>query len=72
MTRLLQLLLTLTAALVCASCTANPLWEREGGFLNPWGGDFLGIQSATQRAEIRRIEQDWAAHKPHNPFIYQP
>ena len=27
---------------------------------------------ATQRAEIRRIEQDWGVHKPHQPFIYQP
>lgn len=52
MTRALQLLLTLTAALVCADCTALAL--------------------AAKRAEIKRIEQDWAAHKPHNPFIYQP
>ena len=27
---------------------------------------------ATQRAEIKRIEQDWGVHKPHQPFIYQP
>ncbi len=27
---------------------------------------------ARQRAEIRRIEQDWGVHKPHTPFIYQP
>ena len=70
MIRALQFLLTLTAALVCASCSADPLWEREGGFLNPWGGDFLGIQSARQRIKIRRIEQDWGVHKPHKPFIY--
>ena len=52
MTSTLQLLLTLTAAVVCASCTA------------------LGL--ATQRAEIRRIEQDWGVHKPHTPFIFHP
>lgn len=72
MTRLLQLLLTIAAAAVCASCSADPLWEREGGYLNPWGGDFLGIQSARQRAEIARIEQDWGVHKPRQPFIYHP
>ena len=27
---------------------------------------------ASQRTEIKRIEQDWGAHKPHKPFIYQP
>lgn len=27
---------------------------------------------ATQRAEIRRIEQDWGVHKPHTPFIFHP
>lgn len=52
MTRALQLLLTLTAALPSAGCTAYAL--------------------ATQRTEIRRIDQDWGVHKPHNPFIYQP
>lgn len=26
----------------------DPLWEREGGILNPWGGEFLGI-SRTQK-----------------------
>ena len=52
MTRLLQLLLTLTAAIPCAGCTA--------------------IALATQRTEIRRIEQDWGVHKPHTPFIYHP
>ena len=50
MTRALQLLLTLAAAILCAGCTAYAL--------------------AAQRAEIRRIEQDWGAHKPHKPFIY--
>lgn len=52
MTSTLQLLLTLTAAVVCASCTALAL--------------------TTQRAEIRRIEQDWGVHKPHTPFIFHP
>jgi hypothetical protein len=52
MTRALQLLLTLTAATVCADCTALAL--------------------AAKRAEIRRLEQDWGVHKPHQPFIYQP
>ena len=52
MTSTLQLLLTLTAAVVCASCTALAL--------------------ATQRTQIRRIEQDWGVHKPHTPFIYHP
>jgi hypothetical protein len=52
MTRTLQLLLTLTAALTAAGCTA------------------LGL--ATQRTQIRRIEQDWGVHKPHTPFIYHP
>ncbi len=28
------------------------------------------IAIAAKRAEIRHIEQDWAAHKPHKPFIY--
>jgi hypothetical protein len=23
-------------------CAEGPLWEREGGVLNPWGGEFLG------------------------------
>ena len=50
MTRALQLLLTLTAAITCAGCTALAL--------------------ASQRAEIKRIEQDWGANKPHKPFIY--
>lgn len=44
MTRALQLLLTLAAAIPCAGCTAYAL--------------------AAQRAEIRRIEQDWGVHKP--------
>jgi hypothetical protein len=47
MTRALQLLLVLTAALACAGCTA--------------------LAMAQQHAEIRRIEQDWGAHKP-DPF----
>ncbi len=64
MTRVFQSLLVITATVICAGCTADPLWEREGGVLNPWGGDFLGINSARQRAEIRRIEQDWGVHKP--------
>lgn len=54
MTRTLQLLLTLTAALPSAGCTAYAL--------------------ATQRAEIRRIEQDWGVHKPdpYNPTHRTP
>lgn len=52
MTRALQLLLVILAALTSAGCTALAL--------------------ATQHAEIRRIEQDWGVHKPHQPFIYQP
>lgn len=47
MTRTLQLLLTLTAAIICAGCTAYAL--------------------AAQRAEIRRIEQDWGAQRHPNP-----
>jgi hypothetical protein len=69
MTRVLQSTLVITAAIVCAGCAADPLWQREGGYLNPWGGDFLGLRSAQQRIQIRRIEQDWGVHKPdpYNP-----
>ena len=49
MTSLLHLLITLTAAIPSAGCTALAL--------------------ATQRAEIKRIEQDWGVHKPD---IYNP
>ena len=52
MTRLIQLLLTLTAATACAGCTALAL--------------------ATQHAEIKRIEQDWGAHKPRPTFLTPP
>lgn len=33
--------ITLLVTLLLCSC-ADPLWHREGGLLNPWGGEFLG------------------------------
>lgn len=50
MTRALQFLLTLTAAITCAGCTA--------------------IALASQRAEIRRIEEDWGASQHKQIWIY--
>jgi hypothetical protein len=45
-----------------AGC-ADPLWEREGRCLNPWGGDFLGLRSAWKRVQIKRIQEDWGVGK---------
>ena len=80
MTRALQFLLVLTAALVCAvfaaSCNlmealhqTSPNYRRPVPFSEPWW-DAMKIRQ--KEREIRRIEQDWGVHKPHQPFIYQP
>lgn len=60
--KLTSILVTVTAAIMCSGC-ADPLWEREGGCLNPWGGDFLGLRSAWKRVQIGRIEEDWGVGK---------
>jgi len=69
MIRATQVTIVTLAAILCASCSADPLWEREGGFLNPWGGDFLGITSAKQRIRYRQFIEDWGINKPdpYNP-----
>ena len=32
--------------LLLSGC-ADPLWHREGGILNPWGGEFLTVNGHT-------------------------
>jgi len=63
MTRILQLFLVLLAAFLFAGCAADPMWEREGGCLNPWGGDFLEIKSTWQRVKAKRqwaqFQREW-------------
>lgn len=59
------------AALALTGC-ADPLWHREGGCLNPWGGDFLALKSAWMRVKMKRIAQDWGANAPKEIWIYQP
>jgi hypothetical protein len=36
------------------------------------GASCMHLKAAWKRQEIRRIEQDWATHKPHQPWIYAP
>lgn len=40
-----RLWLCVLAAIVLSGggCAEGPLWEREGGVLNPWGGEFLDV-----------------------------
>ena len=77
MSRPLQILLTITAALACAmfasSCDlmeginqTSPNYRRPVPFSTHW---FERIQA---RHNLRQIERDWGVNKPRNPFIHQP
>jgi hypothetical protein len=61
MQRAFQVLIAVIALLI-TGC-ADPLWHREGGCLNPWGGDFLALKSAWMRVKIKRIQEDWGVGK---------
>jgi hypothetical protein len=68
MQRLFQALI----AIITLSGCADPLWHREGGCLNPWGGDFLGLKSAWMQVKIKRIEEDWGVSSQKKIWIYAP
>lgn len=75
MTRALQLLLVLLAALACAlfasSCNfmeginqTSPNYRNPVPFSTSW---WDAVKIRQKKREIRRIERDWGVHKP-DPF----